>query len=141
MKKRLIAIPLPILTLVLELLPYGAVLNFANPEGDPWRQTYSYFDPTPYGYAHVTPFLTAIATCAALALLAIYLITGKGAVGSAARIVLAVGAVLSLGFLLFGWDSVSAVGVLISVSLIAEGLLLHFIMKISKKEPAGQTPI
>ncbi len=136
MKKRWLTLPLPILTLVLELLPYGAVLNFANPEGDPWRRTYSYFDPTPYGYAHFTPFLTAIATCVALALLAVYLITGKKAVGTAARTVLAVGAVLSLGFLLFGWDSVSAVGVLISVSLTAEAILLHVTMKLPKDPPA-----
>ena len=60
MKKRLLYLFLPIVTLILEILPYGAVCNFANPEGKPWRMTFSYFDLTPFGYANFAPFLTAI---------------------------------------------------------------------------------
>ena len=33
-----------IVILVLEILPYGAVLHFGNPEGEPFRETFSYFD-------------------------------------------------------------------------------------------------
>ena len=33
MKKRWLYLILPLVTLVLEILPYGAVCNFANPEG------------------------------------------------------------------------------------------------------------
>ena len=44
MKKRLLYVLLPIVTLILEILPYGAVCNFANPEGEPFRKTFSYFD-------------------------------------------------------------------------------------------------
>ena len=49
--------------LVLELLPNGVVLNFANPEGAPWRKTYSYFSLTPFGYANFGPFITSVLTC------------------------------------------------------------------------------
>ena len=43
MKKKMITLALLLSALVLEILPYGAVLNFANPEGESWRKTYSYF--------------------------------------------------------------------------------------------------
>lgn len=71
--KKLLLVSFPIIAFVLELLPYGVVLNFANPEGEPWRRTYSYFSLTPFGYANFGPFITAILTCALLALAVIYL--------------------------------------------------------------------
>ena len=48
--KKLLLVFFPIIAFVLELLPYGVVLNFANPEGEPWRRTYSYFSLTPLPY-------------------------------------------------------------------------------------------
>ena len=48
MKKKLITLCTALIALVLEILPYGAVCNFANPEGEPLRRTYSYFDLTPF---------------------------------------------------------------------------------------------
>lgn len=62
---------LPVLTvllLVLELLPYGVVLRFAQPEGDAILHTYSYFDLTPWGYAAFTPLLTALLSVSLLVL-------------------------------------------------------------------------
>ena len=53
----------PLAALILELLPYGAVLRFARPDGaEPFRQTFSYFNLTPFGYANFGPFLTAVLT-------------------------------------------------------------------------------
>ena len=37
--KRLLLSVLPLATLILELLPSGVVLRFANPEGEPWVRT------------------------------------------------------------------------------------------------------
>ena len=127
MKKKWLYHILPAITLVLELLPYGAVLNFANPDGAPWRKTYSYFALTPFGYAHGTPLLTAVCTCVALALLILYAVTNRSALGAAARWALYAATVLSLGFLLLGTEYASAVGVLISISLAAEAILLSAI--------------
>ena len=124
MKKRLLYLILPIVTLILEILPYGAVCNFANPEGDPWRKTFSYFDLTPFGYANFAPFLTAIITCVILAIMLIYLFTGKTKTITAAKVLLCVGVVLSLCPLLFGINFFSIVGALITVSLMAELILL-----------------
>ena len=77
MKKRSLYLLLPVITLILEILPYGAVLHFGNPEGEPWRKTFSYFDPTPFGYANFAPLLTAVITCVVFVLLAVYCLTGK----------------------------------------------------------------
>lgn len=49
-----------ITTLVLEILPYGAVLNFGNPDGSFTRSTYSYFDMMSFGNANFGPCLTAL---------------------------------------------------------------------------------
>ncbi len=133
MKKRLLYLILPIITLFLEILPYGAVCNFANPEGDPWRKTFSYFDLTPFGYANFAPFLTAITTCVIMAFLLIYLFAGKTKPITVAKVLLCVGVVLSLCPLLFGINYFSIVGALITASLIAELVLLFVATKTQRE--------
>lgn len=124
MKKRLLYLMLPLVTLVLEILPYGAVCNFANPEGEAWRMTYSYFSLTPFGYANFAPFLTALATCVILAFLLVYLFTGKQRMVAVTKWLLCGAVVLSLCPLLYGWSFFSVIGALIAISLIAELALL-----------------
>ena len=125
MKNRLRYLILPTVTLILEILPYGAVCNFARPEGEPWRKTYSYFSLTPFGYANFAPFLTAVVTCAIFVLLLAYLFFDKPSIISVTKVFLCIGAVMSLCPLLYGINFFSVVGALITVSLIAElGLLL-----------------
>lgn len=120
MKKRLLLFLAPVVTLVLELLPWGAVLLFANPEGDPWRQTTSYFDLLPFGYANFGPLLTAIFTCIFLLLLVIYCLTGKGKLLGAMRTILVICTACSLLPLLYGVRFFSLVGALISISFVLE---------------------
>ena len=71
MKKRLPLLLFPVLALILEALPYGAVLQFARPAAAPLRELYSYFDLTPFGYANFAPLFTALGTCVLLVLLAL----------------------------------------------------------------------
>lgn len=123
-KHRLSLMMLPVITLILELLPYGAVCNFANPEGEPWRQTYSYFNLLPFGYANFAPLLTAIVTCILLLLLTVFLFTGKGRLLRSAAGITWVAAVLSLGPLVFGIRFFSVVGALITLTLLAEAVIL-----------------
>ena len=129
MKKRLLYLILPIITLILEILPYGAVCNFANPEGEPWRRTFSYFDLTPFGYANFAPLLTAIITCLIFVLLVIYCIKGNVRTAIRAKNILFVAVVMSLGPLVFGITYFSLVAGLITLSLVAELLLLQFSIK------------
>ena len=134
MKKRLKYLILPIITLVLEILPYGAVLNFMRPsttDGAPagrFRELYSYFDLTPFGYANFAPLLTAITTCAIFALMLVYLFTNKHRMITVTKVLLCIGAVLSLCPLLYGVSFFSVVGALITLSLIAELILLQFVL-------------
>ena len=137
MKKRFLYLILPIITLILELLPYGAVCNFMLPsttEGVPaarFRELYSYFDLTPFGWANFAPLITAIITCIVLFILLIYCFTGTEKLARTAKNILCVGAVISFGPLLLGLHFLSVVGVLISLSLIGEFLLLRRFTKAS----------
>lgn len=135
MKKRLLVLLLPIITLILEILPYGAVLNFMRPaatEGAPagrFRELYSYFDLTPFGYANFAPLITAVITCIILLLLILYCITDKQRLAITARNILYVCAAFSLGPLVLGIQFFSVVGALITVTLTAELILLRFLLK------------
>ena len=116
MKKKLIILCTMLIALVLEILPYGAVCNFANPEGEPWRRTYSYFDLTPFGYANFAPFIVALLTCVLIILIVVSLVSKKE-MKAPILAVSAIATVLSLAPLLYGIRFFSVVGALISVAL------------------------
>ena len=116
MKKKIIMLCTTLIALVLEILPYGAVCNFANPEGEPWRRTYSYFDLTPFGYANFAPFIVALLTCVLIILVVVSLVSKKEMKASILA-VSAIATVLSLAPLLYGIRFFSVVGALISVAL------------------------
>ena len=126
-KQPIIAFAILIVILVLELLPYGAVLHFGNPEGEPLRETFSYFDITPYGYANFGPFITAILTCVLLVLSIINLLVETGKIKTIIKIVSLIAFVISLAPLLVNCYSV--LGGAISVLL-----LLVFIISLKKLE-------
>jgi len=123
--KKLLLI-LPVVTVILEALPYGAVLNFANPEGDPIRKTFSYFSLTPFGYANFAPFITAIITCIVFVMLLLYFITEKAFALKASKGLLVAGFVLSLCPLAFGVKSFTVVAMFISLSLFAQLVSVFF---------------
>ena len=123
--KRLRYLLLPVIALILELLPYGAVCNFANPEGEPFRETYSYFDLLPFGYANFAPLLTALLTCVVTVLLVSFLFSGSPRIARVAKIVTVVAAILSLCPLLLGVRYYSVVGGGISLTLALEALWLY----------------
>lgn len=130
MKKRLSLLILPIITIILEILPYGAALNFAHQCLDgctgTTRVLYSYFDTFPIGYANFAPFLTAIISCSTLLLLIIFCITNNQHIMHSARIILGVCTAISLIPLLI--KGASVIGFLISITLIVE-LILLFVVK------------
>ena len=110
--KKIRLLILPIITIVLEILPYGAVLVFATSPTDRVRETFSYFSLTPFGYANFAPFITAMLTCVVL-LLALISIKQKK-VCKALFIVSLVAAVISLLPLALGFSYFSIVGVFIT---------------------------
>ena len=116
MKKKLTILFTTLVALVLEILPYGAVLNFANPEGESWRRTFSYFDLTPFGYANFSPFIVALLTCALLVLTIVSMLIQKPP-RKPIIAVSVIAAVLSFAPLLMGIKYYSVVGALISATL------------------------
>ncbi|MBQ8518803.1 MAG: hypothetical protein IJ455_04240 [Agathobacter sp.] len=124
MKKRLLYLILPIIALILEILPYGAVLIFARPSEDGsigyFRETYSYFDLLPFGYANFGPFITAILTCIVLFLLVIYCLIGKRQLITVTKNIVCIATLSSCLPILMGVKFLSLVGILISLSLAIE---------------------
>lgn len=129
MKNRFLYLILPIVTLILEILPYGAVCIFAPSPTDRVRETFSYFNPTPFGYANFAPLLTAVISCLIFVLLMIYCIRGNVRTAIIARNISYAAVVMSLCPLVFGIAYFSLTGGLITLSLIAELLLLQITIK------------
>ena len=126
MKKRVKLVAFPLLAVVLELLPYGAVLRFGRPlEDGPveiGRSAYSYFDPGPFAYGNFGPLLTAWATVLLLLVSCMYWFNGKGRWGIAALSALAV--LFSLmPLVMIGLGSFSLVGGLITLVLAAQAAM------------------
>ena len=116
MKKKMIMLCIITATLILEILPYGAVCNFANPDGGPWRQTFSYFSLVPFGYANFAPFIVALLTCAlfCFVLIGVFL---KKSFKKTIMISAITSAVLSLAPLALGKSYFSILGALIFILL------------------------
>ena len=127
MKKKVLALSVAIIALILEILPYGAVCNFANPDGEPWRRTYSYFDLTPFGYANFSPFIVALLTSCLIILIIIAIITKKS-FRTPILTISAISTVLSLAPLLLGIRYFSIIGALISITLLSTSIIA-FIQK------------
>ena len=91
---------------ILEVMPYGAVLNFARPpeEGGAIRETYSYFDLTPFGYANFGPLLTAIISLLIMIVIIVLLFTKGQKLLSLVAVLSAVGVITSLMPLMYGLE-------------------------------------
>ena len=129
-KKSLLLLILPVMTVILELLPWGVVLNFANPEGEPYRRTYSYFSLTPYGYANFSPFITALLTCAILILIFTYIAKPRSVLYKVISLISIIAFIISLAPLLYGIRNFTVIGAFISVLLLLHCCLIFIIRKV-----------
>lgn len=129
MKKNYIYVILPVIAIILELLPWGAVLKFAgeqNADGtfEYIYHTEPYFSPLPFGFANFGPLLTAVLTCILLILGIIFVISKKDKILDSIKVVLGVAIATSLMPLIYGFDFFSIVGALISALLILEFVIV-----------------
>lgn len=109
-------------TLILEMLPSGAVLIFAAGPDERIKQTFSYFSLTPFGYANFFPLLTAILTVTVTILLAISLIKKVNVtqLQNTAFICTVIALIFSImPILMFGRDYMTGVGIFITLLLLA----------------------
>lgn len=125
MKKlgKVLTVLLPVVALFLESLPYGAVLVFKDFPDGTIRTTYSYFSPTPWGYANFPPGITALLTC--VLLMAAILAAAKDSRKALLRVfgISLAAAVISPMQLLYNINNFSVTGCLITVTLAAECVL------------------
>ena len=121
-----------IAVVILELLPYGAVLNFARPpeEGGVWRETFSYFSLTPVGYANFAPFLTAVLSVVILLHIVVAIICKSKNLWKGIRVKSAIASVLSLLPVAYGFESYSGVGFAITILLVT----LFYLSNLNKEE-------
>ncbi|MBQ4112853.1 MAG: hypothetical protein IJD38_08660 [Clostridia bacterium] len=130
-KRPFVLLAITVTILILELLPYGAVLEFAHMSPDLtlgyYEQHFSYFDPIVYGYGHIGPLITAVSTC----ILAVFAVVAVFLEGRAVRIALRVASLLTLLFSLTPMltGCYSPVGMAISVLL-----LVTCIISLKKEE-------
>ncbi len=119
MKKSSIFIMILLLAvLVLEILPFGAVCNFATGPDEIIRATFSYFSLIPFGYANFAPLITAILTCILLILAGINLWKYSQGLQKVLCILTGLTALTSFTPLLFGISYYSLVGFCIFVLLL-----------------------
>ena len=111
---------MPVVALFLESLPYGAVLIFKDFPDRTIRTTYSYFSPTPWGYANFPPGITALLTC--VLLMAAILAAAKDSRKALLRVfgISLAAAAISPMQLLYNINNFSVTGCLITVTLAAE---------------------
>ncbi len=105
------------MVLILELVPNGVVLRFANPEGEPWIRTYNYFSLTPFGYANFGPLLTALLSCILLLLVMVNWFRSRQGLNTALAILSAVATATNFFPLLYGFQYVTPIGVIIGFLL------------------------
>lgn len=124
----LILLALSVLLIVLELLPYGAELNFKFPDDAgnviTKRETYSYFSLMPYGYGNFCPLLTAILSCVLLVLGAVALVTKTKQLFAPITILSAAATFFSL--IPFGFGLGTWLGGIISLVAFAETALAAY---------------
>ena len=109
------------LTIVLELLPLGAVCIFATSPTERVKETFSYFSLTPFGYANFAPLITATLTVA-IFLLSLFSLKKKGVL-KALFVLSIITVVISLLPLMYGLNYYTLVGAFITVTLVIESIL------------------
>ncbi len=118
-------IPL-LLALLLEMLPWGAVLYFALDAGKVIGSTFSYFSLIPFGYANLAPLITAYLTALLLLVLLATLKKTSKKVHTALLLLSALTLFVSLCPLFSGIRYYTVVGGGISLCLLVETVFLYW---------------
>ena len=100
------------IALIFELLPNGVVLRFMNPEGEP-------FSLVPYGYANFGPLIAAVLTCVLIILIAISWFKYSRGLNTAIMCVSGIAAISSLSPVLYGFEYVTAIAIVVTALLAA----------------------
>ena len=125
--KKIITAVLPVLMLIAEILPVGAVLVFKVPTEtgtETLRMTYSYFDLTPMGYANVGPLFCAVFSVFLILSVVLLLIFPSKKTRLAAQCFCIMTFVFSVLPIMFGAEYLSVAGAVITALSVAEFFIL-----------------
>lgn len=123
-KRPFVLLALTVMILILEIIPYGAILEFAHMSPDLtlgyYEEHFSYFDPIVYGYGDFGPLITAVLTCMLAVITVIAVFFENRAVRIALRVVSVLAFLFSLTPLLTGCYSLfgGAISALLLVTCI-----------------------
>ncbi|MDY4586911.1 MAG: hypothetical protein SPD47_00530 [Oscillospiraceae bacterium] len=106
----------------------AAVLVFAPSPTERARETYSYFSMTVFGYGNFAPFITAVLTVVLLVLAIVCTLQKTDDLIKPVAVISGVAFVVSVIPLIFGFEYLSLVGVLISL-LLAGDFSLGLVMR------------
>ena len=130
-KRSFVLLAITVMILILEIVPYGTILEFAHMSPELtlgyYEDHFSYFDPMLYGYGHFGPLITAVLTCMLAVITVIAVFFEKHAVRIALRVVSVLTLLCSLTPMLTG--CYSPVGMAISALL-----LVTCIISLKKEE-------
>lgn len=130
-KRKIFMIILSVLTVILELLPYGAVCIFMDDGGTEIRRTYSYFSLIPYGYADFSPLITALLSCVILTLCVILCFPKSQRLIAYIAVLSALATVISVCPILLGIENYSFLGKIITALL---AIIFILALSVKKKE-------
>lgn len=116
--RKYLSLLIMVAVVILELLPYGAVLNFANPEGEPFREIFSYFSLTPFGYANFGPFLTAVLSVVILIHILVSVIWKTPKLWKGIKVECAIASILSFLPVAYGFEYYTGIGFAITILLV-----------------------
>lgn len=124
-KRKIAMTVLSVLTVILEILPYGAVCVFSDGVTE-YRETYSYFDLRPFGYANFSPLITAVLSCVILVLCIILCFRKSQKINKALATLSGLAAVISfvpflmgLGFRFYGVCAAAITALLAVIFILA----------------------
>ena len=126
-----------IVAFVLEALPIGIAVYFAPSPDERLMKLFSYFDLYLWGgAAMVTPFFTAVSTCAAIILLTVLVFKKKRAIAISAFATAAAATVFSvMHVLFFGIAHYTIAGLIVTILLGAAAfLLVPTVVSIARKD-------
>ncbi len=128
MKRKLLLLILPVITVILEILPLGVKMCFMGPNPqENFTEYFSYFDTFPIGYAMLSPFLTAVLSCVILFLLIIFCFWNKSGLITVIKTLLYIASILSISSIIGGIKYFTIIGGLVTLSMIIELILLYVI--------------
>ena len=116
-----------LIILVLEILPFGVIMDFKKPDSEPYTKTFSYFDLTPFAYSNIYPFVTALVTVFLTVFAVLLVFFRKTGFSSALVFLSVIGLTFSVISLFNGTEQFPWIGLAISILLLLSGIISCFI--------------